>query len=76
MSLAHCECVLSGGEKITENVEINVKKCKKNKKVRLLFILHKYLSPVFVCEKESLMVINQQAKLFLHKCCPLNDSAN
>jgi hypothetical protein len=32
MSLAHCECVLSGGEKITENVEINVKKCEETKK--------------------------------------------
>ena len=32
MSRAHCECVLAGGEKITENVEINVKKCKETKK--------------------------------------------
>ncbi len=29
MSLAHYECVFSGGEKITENVEMNVKKRKK-----------------------------------------------
>jgi hypothetical protein len=61
---------------LTVNVEINVFKCEEIKRTATFYTTGVLIYHQFSSVKKSLMVINQQAKLFLHKCCPRNDSAN